>query len=114
MKIPWKEFPGRVKPIRDTDVYTVHDLEYLGNLNVSMTVLHPGKATSGHGHEKEEEVYVFFRGSGEMQLGEEKFHVKEGDVVLIKAGKFHKVFNTMSRGDLTFLCIFEKYAGRGK
>ncbi|MCK4496752.1 MAG: cupin domain-containing protein [Candidatus Aenigmarchaeota archaeon] len=113
MKIYRKDFPKKVKPIRNTNVYSVHDLVFLKNLNVSMTVLHPDKATSGHSHEKEEEVYVFFEGSGEMQLGEEKFGVEEGDIVLIQAGKFHKVFNTQKK-DLVFLCVFQKYKGRGK
>ena len=114
-KIPYKEFPKRANPIRDNDIYSVHDISnVLKNMTTSMTVLHPGKATGGHGHEKEEEVYVFFEGSGEMQLGNEKFSVEKGDIVLIPAGNFHKVFNTSTGGDLIFLCVFEKYAGRGK
>ena len=115
MKISIEEFPERVRPIRDNEVYSVHDLEYLEHLNVSMTVLHPGKATRGHSHEgDEEEVYFFVEGSGEMQLGEERFPVKKGDVVLIRKGKFHRVFNTQVEGELKFLCVFEKYKGRGK
>ncbi len=113
MKISLKEFPKKIKPIRDTDVYSVHDLAFLEHLNVSMTVLHEGKETSGNSHDNQEEVYIFIKGSGKMQLGEETFGVKEGDVVLIKKGLFHKVFNKGS-GDLVFFCIFEKYNGRGK
>ena len=113
MKISLKEFPKKVKPIRDTDVYSVHDLAFLQHLNVSMTVLHPGKETSGHSHENEEEVYILIKGSGKMQVGKDQFRVKEGDVVLIKKGLFHKVFNKGS-GDLVFFCVFEKYKGRGK
>ncbi len=115
LKIPYREFPKRVRPIRDNDVYSVHDTsDVLKNLNASMTVLHPDKATGGHSHEKEEEVYVFFDGAGEMQLGKDRFPVGKGDIVLIPAGKFHRVFNTSGKGDLIFLCVFEKYAGRGK
>ncbi|MCJ7817096.1 MAG: cupin domain-containing protein [Candidatus Aenigmarchaeota archaeon] len=113
MKISLKEFPKKIKPIRDTDVYSVHDLTFLEHLNTSMTVLHPGKETSGNSHENEEEVYIFIKGSGKMQLGKETFGVKECDVVLIKKGLFHKVFNRGS-GDLVFFCVFEKYKGRGK
>lgn len=113
MKIHHKVFPKKVKPIRDTEVYSVHDLLFLKHLNVSMTILHPKKATSGHKHEKEEEVYVFLEGSGKMQLGKEKFGIETGDIVLVKAGKFHKVFNIGNK-DLVFLCVFEKYRGRGK
>ena len=114
MKIPVDEFPVRVKPIRNNEVYSVHDLEYLDHLMVSMTILHPGKCTRGHAHEgDEEEVYYFLDGEGEMQLGEERFSVKKGDIVLIPKKKFHRVFNTGSK-DLVFLCVFEKYKGRGK
>ncbi len=113
MKIDIKEFAGQVKPIRDTDVYSVHDLEYLDHLNVSMTILHPGKETSGHEHEGVDEVYMVMDGRGEMQLDSNRFPVDTGDIVLIKGGQFHKVFNT-SRDDLVFICIFEKYEGRGK
>jgi mannose-6-phosphate isomerase-like protein (cupin superfamily) len=111
MKISLKEFPEKVKPIRDSDVYSVHDLPFLENLMVSMTILHPGKETGGHSHKEEEEVYIFLEGEGEMRLGEERFSVGEGDVVLIPENHFHKVFNT-GGVDLKFLCVFEKYEGR--
>lgn len=113
MKIPWEEFPDKVKAIRDNDTYSVHDLEYLRDLNVSMTILHPGKATGGHEHEKEEEVYIFLSGSGTMQVKEKNFKVEKGDLVMVKAKEFHKVINKEKK-DLIFLCIFEKYSGRGK
>lgn len=113
MKISVKDFPKKVRPIRDTDVYSVHDLEYLEHLNVSMTILHKGKETSGHSHENEEEFYMFLKGHGKMQVGDKVYKVKEGDVVLVKKGLFHKVFNRCNR-NLVFVCVFEKYAGRGK
>ena len=114
MKVSIEEFPSKVKPIRDTDVYSVHDLYCLEHLNVSMTILHPGKETSGHSHDgDQEEVYFFIEGEGEMQLGEERFPVKKGDVILIKKRLFHKVFNPNEK-DLKFLTVFEKYSGRGK
>lgn len=114
MKFTINDFTKIAEKIRSTDVYDVHDLQFLKNLTVSMTKLHPGKETSGHSHEKEEEVYIFLEGSGDMQLGDEKFPVTKGDVVLVPGGKFHKVFNPNGPGDLRFFCIFEKYKGRGK
>lgn len=111
MKISLKEFPEKVKAIRNTDIYSVHDLSFLEHLVVSMTILHPGKETGGHSHKDEEEVYIFLEGWGEMQLGDERLGVGEGDVVLIPKRHFHKVFNT-GKGDLKFICVFEKYQGR--
>jgi mannose-6-phosphate isomerase-like protein (cupin superfamily) len=114
MKIYYKDFPKKVKPFRDNEIYTVHDLEdYLDNMNVSMTVLHPKKATLGHAHDKREEFMIFLEGSGEMQMDEEKFPVKKGDIVLVKAKKFHRVSNHENQ-DMIFMCIFEKYGKRGK
>jgi len=113
MKINYKDFPKKVKAIRDNEIYSVHDLDYfLKKINVSMTLLHPKKATLGHTHDKREEFMIFLEGSGEMQLGEEKFKVEKGDIVLVKAGKFHRVSNHENR-DLIFVCVFEKYEGRG-
>jgi len=112
MKFHIHDFTKIAEKIRSTDVYDVHDLKFLNNLVISMTLLHQGKKTKGHSHEKEEEVYIFLEGSGEMQLDNEKFPVKKGDVVLIRGGKFHKVFNPKGPGDLKFLFVFEKYEGR--
>ncbi len=111
MKFSVSGFTDIAEKIRSNDIYDVYDLKVLDNIIVSMTHLHSGKACLGHSHEKEEEVYLFLEGSGEMQLGEEKFGVAEGDVVLVGAGKFHRVFNTGS-SDIRFLCIFERYKGR--
>lgn len=113
MNIPYKEFPKKVKPVRDNDTYSVHDLDFLKNMNVSMTVLHPARETGGHSHDIAEEVYVFLEGEGVMQLGNERFDVNAGDITLVPAKSFHKVFNT-GKKDLIFLCVFEKYEGRGK
>jgi mannose-6-phosphate isomerase-like protein (cupin superfamily) len=112
MKLDIKEFAGKVKPIRDNETYSVHDLEYLDRLNVSMTVLHPGKATNGHEHEGKDEVYLVVDGKGELQMDSRRFPIETGDIILIKGGQFHRTFNT-SNEDLVFLCVFEKYQGRG-
>jgi mannose-6-phosphate isomerase-like protein (cupin superfamily) len=94
--------------IRDTDVYTVEDNNFLQNLTLSQTVLHSDKCTSGHSHEGLEEVYFFNKGAGIMQIDEKKFEVQSGDIVLIPAGAFHKVFN-VGNNDLIFTCVFQKY-----
>ena len=112
MKFHIDGFTEIAQRIRSTDVYDVHDFKFLEHLVVSMTHLDPSKATSGHSHEGEEEVYAFLEGRGEMQLGKERFPVAKGDVVLISGGKFHKVFNPKGPDDLKFFCVFEKYEGR--
>lgn len=110
-KIRLEEFHRKIKPVRDNETYSVHDWKVLEDLVISMTVLHPGKETGGHSHKEAEEVYIFLEGEGEMQLGEEKFPVKEGDLVPIPKGEFHKVFN-QGEGDFKFVCVFERYGER--
>ena len=112
MKLDIKEFAGRVKPIIDNETYSIHDLEYLEHLNVCLNILHPGKETRGHEHDNSDEVYVIMDGEGEVQIGEKRFPVQTGDILLVKRGEFHKTFNTTDE-DLVYLTIFEKYAGRG-
>jgi mannose-6-phosphate isomerase-like protein (cupin superfamily) len=110
-KFSLDEFKSVGKIVKRSDVYTVLDVRQLDNLVVSMTILHPGKETSGHSHGEADEVYLFVRGKGKMQRGEERFAVGPDDIVLIPRGSFHKVFNGSGK-DLVFLSVFEKYGER--
>ncbi len=111
MKFSIDDFGKAGKTVKQNDVYTVIDVSKLEHLNVSLTVLHPGKETSGHNHKGAEEVYNFEEGNGKMKLDDDEFSVKAGDIVIIPSGAFHKVFNT-GKTDLTFVCVFEKYGKR--
>ena len=42
---------------------------------------------------------------GEMQLDDNKFSVEPGDIVLIKDGVFHKVYNPGDEEELYFVCV---------
>lgn len=92
--------------VKENDTYTVKDNTELNNLVVSSTLLHPGKETTGHIHEGQEEVYIFVRGSGIMKIDETMHVVKEGDVRLIYDGAFHKVINDNNE-ELYFVCVFD-------
>ena len=93
--------------VKSNDTYTVIDNTSLTGLVVSKTILHPQKETTGHDHPGQEEVYQFVHGTGEMQVGKDKFSVMTGDVVLIPDGLFHKVWNTSCVEDLVFVCVFD-------
>ncbi len=98
------------KVVKSNETYDVIDNTKLNNLVVSKTILHEGKETTGHFHKGQEEVYIFTEGSGVMQVGEEKFLVSKGSIVLIPDGEFHKVWNTSNykaNNPLIFLCIFD-------
>jgi mannose-6-phosphate isomerase-like protein (cupin superfamily) len=104
MKYRTNDIGGTV--VKQDDRYTVKDNTELKNLIVSSTDLNPGKSTSGHKHEGQEEVYHFVRGTGRMELNDEHFDVYPGDYVLIKDGVFHRVHNT-GLENLYFICVFE-------
>ena len=87
--------------------YYVLDNDELNVLVPSITCLQPGKETNGHTHSdiQQEEVYVFTKGTGLMQIEDETFAVKPGDTIPVPANKFHKVYNTDIQ-PLIFSAIF--------
>ena len=110
MKIKLDKIDSTV--IKSNETYDVIDNTNLNNLIVSKTILHAGKETGGHNHSGQEEVYIFTKGYGEMVVGDNKYEVESGDVILIPDGDFHKVWNTTGYGisgygDLEFICVFD-------
>lgn len=92
--------------IKDNETYRLIDNKTLKNLVLSQTQLHAGQRTRGHSHAGQEEVYFFLRGTGEMEVGEQRFAVHSGSVILIPDGEFHRVHNTGDI-DLIFNCVFD-------
>ena len=105
MKLNRDDISGKV--VKNNDTYVVIDNTELKNLVVSKTVLHPGKATSGHAHAGQEEVYHFVHGHGRMKLDNSTFSVNAGDIVLVHDGQFHKVWNDSQVEDFVFVCVFD-------
>ena len=42
-----------------------------------------------------------------MVVGDNKYEVESGDVILIPDGDFHRVSNTSKYEDLIFVCVFD-------
>ena len=91
--------------VKSDERYVVSDNYNLKDLVSSITVLNPGKSTTGHSHKGQEEVYVFFRGVGKMQIDQKEYSVTQGDVIPVDDGAFHRVFNE-SNQKLEFAAIF--------
>ena len=91
--------------VNEDDRYIVLDNSSLSKLVPSITKLNPHKSTSGHKHAGQEEVYVFYKGIGIMQIDDIKFNVKQGDVIPVPDGAFHRVFNE-SEEILEFAAVF--------
>lgn len=98
------------KLVKSDERYVVVDRPLGGNLMLSITILHPGKHTTGHSHSVPE-VYFFIEGEGEIELGTQKHLVREKDVISVRPNEFHRIYNTSNRA-LIFVCAFEKYGER--
>tara|TARA_B100001287_G_scaffold255210_1_gene239155 strand:- start:836 stop:1168 length:333 start_codon:yes stop_codon:yes gene_type:complete len=103
-KVDIKDIGGYVA--KEDDRYVVKDNPFGNTLILSSTFLQAGKETSGHKHQGQEEVYFFVDGEGEMTIDDNRFPVKQGDVVCIEDGEFHRVHNTSDFG-LYFVCVFD-------
>jgi mannose-6-phosphate isomerase-like protein (cupin superfamily) len=90
--------------VADDERYRIHDYD-LGDLTVSVTELRGGKQTRGHSHGSNAEVYFFLGGRALMEVGEEKFEIRRG-AVLIPKGEFHRVVNKSKASDLLFVSVF--------
>jgi mannose-6-phosphate isomerase-like protein (cupin superfamily) len=110
--VPLRDFKRVAKLIRESARYSVYDLAMREHI-ISMTVLHGRRRTLGHAHPRIEEVYLILEGTGEIQLGKRRSKIRRGDLVMVKPGVFHQVFNQGAK-DLVLLSIFKKYPGRGK
>jgi|TARA_B110000971_G_scaffold98084_1_gene100930 mannose-6-phosphate isomerase-like protein (cupin superfamily) len=102
-EIKW-DIGGEV--VKTDSRYVVTDNTELNNLVVSSTKLNAKKSTTGHRHVGQEEVYIFVRGSGQMELDHRIIDVKAGDTILIQDNVFHKVHNNTDLG-LEFICVFD-------
>ncbi len=94
------------KVVKEDVRYVVKDNTELNNLVVSSTRLNAKKTTSGHRHAGQEEVYIFVRGFGQIELDHRIIDVKAGDTILIQDNVFHKVHNNTDLG-LEFICVFD-------
>ena len=101
--MPKNEFVWEI--VKNDDRYIVSDNTLLKNLVSSITILNPWASTTGHSHEGQEEVYVFIRGVGKMQVDNKEYVVSQGDVIPVEDGAFHRVFNESDK-HLEFAAIF--------
>jgi mannose-6-phosphate isomerase-like protein (cupin superfamily) len=99
-----KDIGGEI--IKDNDQYLLKDNKFGNKLVLSSTFLRANQSTNGHEHKGQEEVYFFVDGQGQMEIDDNKFDVKAGDVICIEDGEFHRVHNTGHYG-LYFVCVFD-------
>jgi NDP-sugar pyrophosphorylase family protein len=100
------------KLVKCDDRYVVCDKALSDRLVASITILHPGKQTTGHSHPVAE-VYFFVEGEGEIELDGARYRVRGKDVVPVKPNQFHRVYNTSDK-ELILVAAFERYGERGQ
>jgi len=113
-----QRFKETAELIRDNKTYKVYDLP-VGNMKLSLTELKSGKKTKGHSHKETDEVYIFTKGIGYIEIIDEGGlnrsvdTVQKGDAVAVPAGSFHRVLNNKQQDcELCFWSIFNKYGDR--
>jgi len=97
-----------IRPYVTADGSEIRELmhpDHHGNQRQSLAEanVRPGQETLLHKHMRTEELYHITAGRGLMTLGEEQFHVAEGDTVCIPPGTPHCISNVGS-GPLRILC----------
>lgn len=65
----------------------------IGIHGITYRLLQPSKAEPPHTHTAKEHVYYVVSGAGAVQLGGERFDVKEGDAIYIPAQTLHSIIN---------------------
>ena len=91
--------------VKEDGRYVVRDNETLNSMTLSSTLLNPRSSTTGHAHAGTEEFYFFIFGTGIIEVDNEKIPVKEGDVIPIQDGVFHRVTNESTVDSLLFICV---------
>lgn len=110
--VNWEEIEGDI--VKDEERYIVEDNNFLNDLIVSKTTLHPQQSTKGHWHANIEEVYMCIAGSGRIEVDKEMTDIIAGDIVLIKEGLYHRVYNDSETTALEFISVFQTYDRTGK
>ena len=77
-------------------------------LGYNITVVPPGKrAFPLHNHRVNEEMFLVLEGSGEVRLGEERYPIKQGDIIACPPGgveSAHQIINT-GAAELRYLAV---------
>jgi mannose-6-phosphate isomerase-like protein (cupin superfamily) len=91
--------------VADNERYTIYDFR-VNELTLSLTELNSMQETRGHSHMDASEIYFFLDGKGMMEMGDKKYEVKRGSVLVVRRGVFHKVIN-LGNKKLVFAAVFE-------
>lgn len=76
------------------------------NLSVGVGVYNKGQSSEFHTHVNEEEVMIYLKGEGIMQMEDgTEVTLKRGDITFVPGNEAHKLINT-GDGEFVFLFIY--------
>lgn len=99
--------------IEDNGYYTSRRAQFSAGigarkLGYNLTVLPPGKAQCPfHSHRSEEEMFLILEGEGELRFGQQRYQIRERDVIACPTGGpevAHQIINTGST-DMRYLAL---------
>ena len=104
--LDWAEVDSAGHPNTDF-MFTpsVIDKDYTDAYSSRLGLMRPGKGSGVH-TDPYNHAFYFLQGTGELQIGEERWSLQPGTIVKIPAGKVHGFSNTGS-DDLVFLVIYD-------
>jgi mannose-6-phosphate isomerase-like protein (cupin superfamily) len=85
------------------------DKQQNANQSLAEATVPPGVSTYLHMHRESEEIYYVTRGSGEMELGDERFGLEQGDSICIPPGTPHRLHNNTSVPLVILCCCAPAY-----
>ncbi len=107
----------RIRHLKGKDVYLMFDVsEPADKLIAGYTIFQPGQRSwPPHNHTDQEEVYIFTRGHGAMEVYADEesksfvYSVDEGDAVTIPILNYHPVFSQEQELDFIWFIAGERY-----
>jgi len=92
-------------PVNLTGKVFLGDILGLTSMEVSLNKDAPGTGIDFfHSHKRNEELYIFLEGRGEMIVGDDKFDIEEGSVVRVSTGVKRAWWNT-GKDDLYYVVV---------
>lgn len=98
---------GKISEIaaRENGKVFLHDALKLSGAEISINCVKEGfKVPFSHKHKQNEEIYIFFKGTGILTIDDAKINVEEGTSVKISPEASRTLENT-GKEELVFVCV---------
>jgi mannose-6-phosphate isomerase-like protein (cupin superfamily) len=94
---------SRAEPFTTKDGSTIRELHHTAGQSLAEATLEPDQASERHYHRASEEIYFVVKGSGVLEVDDERTTIRPGDAILIPPGAWHTLENN-GTSELRILC----------